>query len=167
MIEATRSGRIVGFHEKNPDAPTMPDDPNRVYASMGNYVFSTDMLLKMIEEDQQDPDSSHDFGKDILPKAIDRAEMFAYNFNDNLIPGEEPGKAPYWRDVGSLDAFYEANMDIRAITPELNSIQPGMASAHGQLSRSARQVRVRRGRPAWTGNRFGPFRRVHHLRRSG
>ncbi len=120
VIEATRSGRIVGFHEKNPDAPTMPDDPNRVYASMGNYVFSTDMLLKMIEDDQQDPNSSHDFGKDILPKAIERAEMFAYNFNDNLIPGEEPGKAPYWRDVGSLEAFYEANMDIRAITPELN-----------------------------------------------
>ncbi len=120
VIEATRSGRIVGFHEKNPDAPTMPDDPNRVYASMGNYVFSTDMLLKMIEDDQQDPNSSHDFGKDILPKAIDHAEMFAYNFNNNKIPGEESGKPPYWRDVGTLDAFYEANMDIRAITPELN-----------------------------------------------
>lgn len=120
VIESTSSGRIVGFHEKNPEAPTMPNDPNRVYASMGNYVFSTDMLLKMIEEDQQDPDSSHDFGKDILPKAIGGAEMFAYNFNTNRIPGEEPGKVPYWRDVGTLDAFYEANMDIRAITPELN-----------------------------------------------
>jgi glucose-1-phosphate adenylyltransferase len=120
VIETTSSGRIVGFHEKNPDAPTMPNDPNRVYASMGNYVFSTDMLLKMIEDDQKDPDSSHDFGKDILPKAIGRAEMFAYDFNTNRIPGEETGKLPYWRDVGTLDAFYEANMDIRAISPELN-----------------------------------------------
>lgn len=120
VIETTSGGRIVGFHEKNPDAPTMPDDPNRVYASMGNYVFSTDMLLKMIEEDQEDPNSSHDFGRDILPKAIGRAEMFAYNFNTNRIPGEPPGKLPYWRDVGTIEAFYEANMDIRAITPELN-----------------------------------------------
>jgi len=120
VIETANNGRIVGFHEKKADAPTMPGDPNRVYASMGNYVFSTDMLLKMIDEDQEDPDSSHDFGKDILPKAIGRAEMFAYNFNTNQIPGEDPGKTPYWRDVGTLDAFYEANMDIRAISPELN-----------------------------------------------
>lgn len=120
VIEATESGRIIGFHEKKADAPTMPGDSNRVYASMGNYVFSTDRLLKMIEEDQEDPESSHDFGKDILPKAIGRAEMFAYNFNMNKIPGEDPDKCPYWRDVGTLDAFYEANMDIRAISPELN-----------------------------------------------
>jgi glucose-1-phosphate adenylyltransferase len=120
VIEATSSGRIIGFHEKNPNAPTMPGDSTRVYASMGNYVFSTDMLVKMIEEDQRDPDSSHDFGKDILPKAIGQAEMFAYNFNTNQIPGEDPEKVPYWRDVGTLDAFYDANMDIRAISPELN-----------------------------------------------
>nr|WP_274600250.1 glucose-1-phosphate adenylyltransferase [Thiocystis violacea] len=120
VIEAEDSGRIIGFHEKKADAPTMPGDSSRVYASMGNYVFSADMLLKMIEEDQADPESSHDFGKDILPKAIGRAEMFAYNFNMNNIPGEDPDKAPYWRDVGTLDAFYEANMDIRAISPELN-----------------------------------------------
>jgi len=120
VIEATSSGRVIGFHEKKADAPTMPQDPDRVYASMGNYVFSTEMLLKMIEEDQLDPESSHDFGKDILPKAIGHAEMFAYNFNNNHIPGEEPGKEPYWRDVGTLEAFYEANMDLRAISPELN-----------------------------------------------
>jgi glucose-1-phosphate adenylyltransferase len=120
VIETTNSGRVIGFHEKKADAPTIPQDPSRVYASMGNYIFSTDMLLKMIEEDQRNPDSSHDFGKDILPQAIGRAEMFAYNFNTNQIPGEESGKAPYWRDVGNLDAFYEANMDMRAISPDLN-----------------------------------------------
>ncbi|MCB1750238.1 MAG: glucose-1-phosphate adenylyltransferase [Gammaproteobacteria bacterium] len=120
VIETTNSGRIIGFHEKRADAPTMPKDPDRVYASMGNYVFSTEMLLKMIEEDERDPTSSHDFGRDILPKAIGQAEMFAYNFNNNRIPGEDPGKVPYWRDVGTLEAFYEANMDLRAISPELN-----------------------------------------------
>jgi glucose-1-phosphate adenylyltransferase len=120
VIETTRGGRIIGFHEKNPDAPTMPDDPTRVYASMGNYIFSTDMLLKLVEEDQKDPTSSHDFGKNILPKAVERAEMFAYDFMTNTIPGEPPDMLPYWRDVGTLDAFYEANMDIRAISPSLN-----------------------------------------------
>ena len=120
VIEATNSGRIMGFHEKRANAPTMPGDPGQIYASMGNYVFSTDMLVKMIEEDRRNPKSSHDFGKDILPQAVGQAEMFAYNFNTNRISGEDTGKTPYWRDVGTLDAFYEANMDIRAISPELN-----------------------------------------------
>ncbi len=120
VLETQRGGRITGFIEKDPDAPSMPDDPDRVYASMGNYIFSTDMLLKMVEEDQLDENSSHDFGRDILPKAIGNAEIFAYDFTTNNIPGEPPGKLPYWRDVGTLDAYYEANMDIRAIDPELN-----------------------------------------------
>ncbi len=120
VIETTFGNRIVGFHEKNPNAPTMPGDSSKVYASMGNYVFSTDMLLKLVEEDQNDPESSHDFGKNILPKAIGRAEMFAYDFMTNNIPGEPPSKLPYWRDVGTLDAYFDANMDIRAIDPELN-----------------------------------------------
>lgn len=120
VIETTYGNRIVGFHEKDPNAPTIPGDPTSVYASMGNYIFSTDMLLKLVEEDQKDPSSSHDFGKNILPKAIDRCEMFAYDFMTNKIPGEPLDKKPYWRDVGTLDAYYEANMDIRAISPELN-----------------------------------------------
>ncbi|MCP5365413.1 MAG: glucose-1-phosphate adenylyltransferase [Hyphomicrobiales bacterium] len=120
VIETTSGNRIVGFHEKDPDAPGMPHDPSKVYASTGNYIFSTDMLIKLVEEDQKDPNSSHDFGKNILPNAIDRIEMFAYDFMDNKIPGEPPGKMPYWRDVGTLDAYYEANMDLRAISPELN-----------------------------------------------
>lgn len=120
VIETTRGGRIIGFHEKKADAPTLPDDPSKVYASMGNYIFSTDMLLKLVEEDQEDPNSSHDFGRDILPKAIGRAEMFAYDFMTNKIPGEPADKIPYWRDVGTLDAYFEANMDIKAINPALN-----------------------------------------------
>src|SRR5215468_1382027 len=78
VIEAADDGRIVGFHEKNPNAPTMPGDPTRVYASMGNYVFSTRTLLRLLHDDAADDSSSHDFGKDILPKLAGRAQMFAY-----------------------------------------------------------------------------------------
>ncbi len=124
VLEVTTSGRIIGFHEKKADAPTMPDDAEKVYASMGNYIFSTDMLLRCVEEDQKDENSSHDFGKDILPRMVGKAEMFAYDFMTNHIPGEPKDKLPYWRDVGTLDAFYDANMDIRAIDPELNLFNP-------------------------------------------
>jgi len=120
VIETTPEGRIVGFHEKKPDAPTMPDDPSRVYASMGNYVFSTDLLLRELYEDQRNEESSHDFGKDILPSLIGRADMFSYNFQTNVIPGDPIGSPNYWRDVGTLDAYYEASMDLRAVSPELN-----------------------------------------------
>ena len=96
VLEVTPTGRITGFIEKRADAPTIPGDPNRVLASMGNYIFSTDMLLKMVEEDQLDEESSHDFGKNILPKAVNSAEIFAYDFLTNEIPGEMPGKLPYW-----------------------------------------------------------------------
>jgi len=120
VIETTPDGRIVGFHEKKPDAPTMPDDPTRVYASMGNYVFSTDLLLRELYEDQKKDESSHDFGKDILPSLIGRADMFSYDFQTNIIPGDPIGSPQYWRDVGTLDAYYEASMDLRAVSPELN-----------------------------------------------
>ena len=120
VIETTDDGRVVGFHEKRADAPTIPGKPDQVYASMGNYVFSTPALLKAIEDDAHDPDSSHDFGKDILPKLIGHRPVFAYDFTNNEIPGEPPGKSAYWRDVGTLEAYYEANMDLRAIDPDLN-----------------------------------------------
>jgi glucose-1-phosphate adenylyltransferase len=124
VLEVTGTGRIVGFHEKKADAPTMPDDPDKVYASMGNYIFSTDMLLRCVQEDQEDENSSHDFGRDILPRMVGKAELFAYDFMTNSIPGQPKDKLPYWRDVGTLDAFYDANMDIRAIDPELNLFNP-------------------------------------------
>jgi glucose-1-phosphate adenylyltransferase len=120
VIETTSEGRIVGFHEKKRDAPTMPDDPSRVYASMGNYIFSTDLLLRELYEDQKNDNSHHDFGKDILPGLIGRADMFSYDFQTNIIPGDPIGSPQYWRDVGTLDAYYEASMDLRAVSPELN-----------------------------------------------
>jgi len=120
VIEAERDGRIVGFHEKRADAPGLPRDPERVYASMGNYLFSTRTLLRELLADARLDASSHDFGRDILPALVNRAHMFAYDFQTNQIPGEAPGAATYWRDVGTLDAYYEAQMDLRAVSPSLN-----------------------------------------------
>ena len=120
VIETAPDGRIVGFHEKRADAPAMPGDPKRVLASMGNYVFSTKALLREVYDDAVRAGSSHDFGRDILPGMVGRCDVYAYDFQTNQIPGEPAGLEAYWRDVGSIDAFYEANIDVRAVTPALN-----------------------------------------------
>ncbi len=120
VIEAAEDARILAFHEKKANAPTMPGDPERVYASMGNYIFSTDVLLDLLVKDAKDPHSRHDFGMDILPKLAGSAPMYAYNFEMNRIPGEAEDSFPYWRDVGTIDAYYEANMDLNHVKPELN-----------------------------------------------
>ena len=120
VIETASDGRVIRFHEKNPDAPSMPGNPDMVYASMGNYVFSTGPLLKYVYEDARLEDSSHDFGRDILPKWVESGEVFAYDFATNRIPGDPIDSPVYWRDVGSIDAYYDANMDLRAVSPVLN-----------------------------------------------
>jgi glucose-1-phosphate adenylyltransferase len=120
VIEVNDESRIVAFHEKNPNAPTMPSDRERVYASMGNYVFSTRTLLELLTADAKTPSSHHDFGKDILPRLAGKTPMYAYNFENNRIPGEVEDSVPYWRDVGTIDAYYEANMDLNQVKPDLN-----------------------------------------------
>ena len=120
VIETSPDGAIVGFHEKRADAPAMPGDPGKVYASMGNYIFSTGALLRELYHNAELPDSEHDFGRNILPGMVGRCSVYAYDFQTNRIPGEAPGAAVYWRDVGTIDAYYEANMDLRAVTPALN-----------------------------------------------
>jgi glucose-1-phosphate adenylyltransferase len=121
VIETSPDNRILAFHEKNPDAPTIPGDPDRVFASMGNYLFSTEALLKALHEDAGNPESSRDFGRDILPRLVaDRHPIYAYDFQTNKIPGEPAEALPYWRDVGTIEAYWEANMDLRAVKPALN-----------------------------------------------
>jgi glucose-1-phosphate adenylyltransferase len=120
VIEASPDGRILAFHEKNPNAPTMPGNADMVLASMGNYTFSTAPLLKYLHDDSKDESSAHDFGRDILPKWVQSGDVFCYDFTTNRIPGDPVGSAVYWRDVGTIDAYYEANMDLRAVTPALN-----------------------------------------------
>jgi glucose-1-phosphate adenylyltransferase len=120
VIESSEDGHILAFHEKNPDAPTMPGDHNRVLASMGNYVFSTRTLLRLLHDDAAEENSNHDFGRDILPRLAGNSEIYAYDFQTNRIPGEPTDVLPYWRDVGTIDAYYEANMDLRSVRPALN-----------------------------------------------
>jgi glucose-1-phosphate adenylyltransferase len=120
VIETRADGRIARFHEKRPDAPTIPGDPERVYASMGNYIFSTRTLLRELQDDAANESSAHDFGRDILPALVGRSEAYAYNFQSNRIPGEPADSEGYWRDVGTIDAYYEANMDLRSVSPALN-----------------------------------------------
>ena len=121
VIETSPDHRILAFHEKNPNSPSIPGDPDQVFASMGNYLFSTQTLLKAVREDAEDPESSHDFGRDILPKLVaDQHAIYAYDYQTNQIPGEPPDAQPYWRDVGTIEAYWEANMDLRAVKPALN-----------------------------------------------
>jgi glucose-1-phosphate adenylyltransferase len=123
VIEVDESGRILAFHEKKANAPTIPGKPDQVYASMGNYIFSRGTLLDELRSDADEEESTHDFGRDILPRlAGSDRRMFAYNFQTNSIPGEP--NVPYWRDVGTIDAYYEASMDLRAVSPALNLYNP-------------------------------------------
>jgi glucose-1-phosphate adenylyltransferase len=120
VLETAADGAVLGFHEKRADAPTIPSDPERVYASMGNYIFSTNLLLRELHADAENRASSHDFGRDILPSLVGRAPLYAYDFQTNRIPGDPTEQDPYWRDVGTLQAYYDASMDLRAVTPALN-----------------------------------------------
>ncbi|MBK8211266.1 MAG: glucose-1-phosphate adenylyltransferase [Rhodospirillales bacterium] len=120
VVECMADGRVVRFIEKDPDAPSIPGSPDKVLASMGNYVFSSEALLRMLHEDAHDKSSGHDFGKDVLPRRLDHDRIFAYDFATNHIPGDSGNGGSYWRDVGTVDAYFEANMEIRSSTPPLN-----------------------------------------------
>jgi glucose-1-phosphate adenylyltransferase len=120
VIEAASDGAIVAFHEKKSEAPTIPGEPHLVYASMGNYIFSARILLRELEADALRTESKHDFGHDILPSLLGRAAMYAYDYQVNGIPGEPADVPVYWRDVGTLEAYYEAHMDLCGVLPSLN-----------------------------------------------
>jgi glucose-1-phosphate adenylyltransferase len=118
VIEVDREGRMIGFVEKPREAPkTMPGDPTRCLASMGNYLFTTDALVQEIVRDAGDPDSAHDFGKSIVSAMHTRKRVFVYDFAKNEVPGQTERERGYWRDVGSLDAYYQANADLVAVDP--------------------------------------------------
>jgi glucose-1-phosphate adenylyltransferase len=118
IIEVDGSGRMVGFVEKpKTGAKTIPGDPTRCLASMGNYLFATDVLVQEIVRDAGDPNSAHDFGKSIVAGIYQRKRVYVYDFNTNRVPGQTERERGYWRDVGSLDAYYRANMDLVAVDP--------------------------------------------------
>ena len=111
--------KVTSFVEKPADPPAMPGKPDRSLASMGIYIFTADYLYRMLDEDIALEGSSHDFGKDIIPKAVGEGQVVAHVFQDSCVYNSE--KAPaYWRDVGTIDAYWEANIDLTATVPELN-----------------------------------------------
>jgi len=116
---------IVGFQEKPKQPKPMPNDPKQAFSSMGNYLFNARLLPEILERDAKTP-GSHDFGRDILPTAISTHKVLAYNFCNNRIPGLKPyEEQAYWRDVGTLEAYWQANMDILGESPafDLNNTQ--------------------------------------------
>jgi glucose-1-phosphate adenylyltransferase len=116
VVEVDRDHRVNGFQEKPKETELRsPWNPEKVAASMGIYLFNTDVLIPVLLKDAEDPNSSHDFGKDILPKMVDEYRVYAYDFVD-----ENKKEALYWRDVGTLEAYYEANMDIISVSPVFN-----------------------------------------------
>ncbi|NEA58759.1 glucose-1-phosphate adenylyltransferase [Streptomyces sp. SID13666] len=120
ITTADRSSRIDGFLEKPADPPGLADDPDRVFASMGNYIFSTKVLIDALQHDAEDENSVHDMGGSILPLLTERGQAQVYDFDDNEVPGETDRDHGYWRDVGTLDAYYEAHMDLISIRPVFN-----------------------------------------------
>jgi glucose-1-phosphate adenylyltransferase len=119
-IASDESGRITEFLEKPSDPPHVPDDPDVTFASMGNYVFTTEALLDALRVDAEDNDSDHDMGGDIIPQLVGRGEANVYDFADNVVPGATDRDSGYWRDVGTLDAYYEAHTDLVSVHPIFN-----------------------------------------------
>ncbi|OFT90772.1 glucose-1-phosphate adenylyltransferase [Corynebacterium sp. HMSC28B08] len=120
VIQAGDDGRIEQFLEKPADPPSVPDDPEVSFASMGNYVFTAQALIEALLEDSENEASNHDMGGDIIPMLVDKGQAQVYDFSSNYVPGETDRDKGYWRDVGTVDAFYEAHMDLISVHPIFN-----------------------------------------------
>ncbi len=120
VIEIEEDGRIKAFYEKAADPPEMPGRPGYCLASMGNYCFKTSSLLEALDADARDAASVHDFGRNVIPGMVAQGKRaFVYDFQTNKVPGEQDGYA-YWRDIGTVDAYWAAQMDLIAIQPAFN-----------------------------------------------
>jgi glucose-1-phosphate adenylyltransferase len=117
VIEMGATSKIERFREKPTDAQPLPDDPESAYVSMGNYVFNTELLIDLVREDAEDDASRHDMGGDLIPKLVEAGEAHVYDFTHNEVPGATERSRSYWRDVGTLDSYFAANMDLVEIEP--------------------------------------------------
>src|SRR5262249_1631090 len=119
-VKVDTDGRVVDFMEKPADPPGMPGKPDVTLVSMGNYLFRTSALLTELRRDADTEETTHDFGRDVLSTAHKRMKVMAYDFASRTCPGEGEASRGYWRDVGSIDAFFDANMDLASVEPRLN-----------------------------------------------
>jgi glucose-1-phosphate adenylyltransferase len=120
VIDADTDNKIKEFLEKPVDPPGLPDDPEASFASMGNYIFTTEALIDAVTKDAEDDNSRHDMGGDIIPGFVGRGDGQVYDFTANEVPGSTERDKAYWRDVGTLDAYHEAHMDLVSIDPVFN-----------------------------------------------
>ncbi|WP_019644766.1 glucose-1-phosphate adenylyltransferase [Novispirillum itersonii] len=119
VVAVDDTDSITGFLEKPANPPSIPGQPHLAFASMGIYIFNARFLIDLLEQDAANPSSSHDFGKDIIPSLLGSARLFAHRFADSAVT-PEGATEPYWRDVGTVDAYWEANLDLTTVTPELD-----------------------------------------------
>lgn len=125
VMKIDAAGRILDFEEKPANPSPMPNDPTRALVSMGNYIFGERILTTALTEDADLADSSHDFGNDILPRLLaEGKKLCCYNFETNIIPGSKENANTYWRDVGTIDAYYEATLDLRDVVPRFDLFNP-------------------------------------------
>ncbi|MCU1616687.1 MAG: glucose-phosphate adenylyltransferase [Frankiales bacterium] len=120
VIDADAEGKVRGFLEKPADPPGLPDSPEESFASMGNYVFSTDALLEALRKDAADETSVHDMGGSIMPMLSAAGDAWVYDFSTNIVPGTTERDHGYWRDVGTIDSYYDAHLDLVSVTPVFN-----------------------------------------------
>ncbi len=120
IIDSDENHKIKQFLEKPADPPGLPDSPEESFASMGNYVFTRKALLEALEADANNPDGGHDMGGDIIPSFVNRGDAQVYDFRDNVVPGATDEDRNYWRDVGTIDAYHEAHMDLVSVVPQFN-----------------------------------------------
>jgi len=119
VIAVDENWRVIGFQEKPKNPTPIPGKPDKALVSMGNYIISRNVLVDELERDAADESSDHDFGKSIFPKIMKSHRLFAYDFSQNKIPGQD-GANNYWKDVGTMDSYWEANMDLRNVIPALD-----------------------------------------------
>ncbi len=115
VLEVDEEFRVIGFEEKPTVPKTIPGHPDLILANMGVYVFNTEVLVRRVIEDAKNPDSQHDFGRNVIPAMINQDRVYAYSFRD-----ENKKVAKYWRDIGTIDAYYEASMDLISVDPQFN-----------------------------------------------
>jgi glucose-1-phosphate adenylyltransferase len=123
VVVVNEQWRVKNFQEKVPHPTPIPGQPEKGLVSMGNYIFNTEVLIEAVTNDNADDKSSHDFGRDILPRIFDASNVYAYDFRRNNVPGM-PSSNDYWRDVGTIKSFYDANLDLKNPLPSLNLYNP-------------------------------------------